>query len=441
MLLPPADPPGRRHRRAEGRAALIDAAPAVPRVVREFPIECDGRRAVVSPDGRRAYVLGRRRFPDRADPGGSDLIVEIDLEDGRSLASVSIPHEAGGMVLEPAGHRLYVSLPDRILTCTTNPLAASWHYRSPGENGALLPGPRDGTLVALRGRSDVALFDSQTLASLPPEERREKTDDASAVLRLPSPARTLHLAPREGLVVASGPGSPPAWVDLAAFRLLDGPPAPADLVEAEAVLPLPNDGGQDTLRLALFPSKRVLSVPLPERPETAALEATPPHPVPGPYPATPAEETTGSAVGPSPPVAPEPAGTPAPTPPTAPSATPSPTRAPAPSPTPASSPPSAVTSAPAPTPVPAKDSVLRGRISGRTEMVEAIVVYGPGSIVREHARVAPGADGTWEVPDPPPGTYRILPVGPGGKPVRSIPNFHTVSVETVGQAGIDFRIE
>ena len=69
------------------------------------------------------------------------------------------------------------------------------------------------------------------------------------------------------------------------------------------------------------------------------------------------------------------------------------------------------------------------------------MVYGPGSIVREQGRVKPAADGTWEVPLPAPGTYRILPLGPRGTPVRTVPLFQTITVVESGQAGIDFRVE
>ena len=54
--------------------------------------------------------------------------------------------------------------------------------------------------------------------------------------------------------------------------------------------------------------------------------------------------------------------------------------------------------------------MLRGRLAGNRERVAAIVMYGPDDIVREQARVAPDPDGAWEMPLPPPGTYRIVPV-------------------------------
>jgi hypothetical protein len=83
---------------------------------------------------------------------------------------------------------------------------------------------------------------------------------------------------------------------------------------------------------------------------------------------------------------------------------------------------------------------LAGRLSGRIDAVRAIVIYGPGSIVREQARAVPDADGSWRIPLPAPGTYRIVPMGEGTRPVRSEPNFHTLDVKDRGVTGLDFRI-
>jgi hypothetical protein len=84
--------------------------------------------------------------------------------------------------------------------------------------------------------------------------------------------------------------------------------------------------------------------------------------------------------------------------------------------------------------------VLAGRLSGRIDAVRAIVIYGPGSIVREQGRAVPAADGSWTIPLPPRGSYRIVPMGEGTRPVRSEPNFHTLDVKDRGVTGLDFRI-
>ncbi|MBI4169169.1 MAG: hypothetical protein HY510_04450 [Acidobacteria bacterium] len=70
----------------------------------------------------------------------------------------------------------------------------------------------------------------------------------------------------------------------------------------------------------------------------------------------------------------------------------------------------------------------------------AVVAYGPDSLVREAARVAPDADGSWEVRLTAPGVYRVIPVGRDSRPLRAAPNFHTVEVRESGMGGLDSRI-
>ena len=74
------------------------------------------------------------------------------------------------------------------------------------------------------------------------------------------------------------------------------------------------------------------------------------------------------------------------------------------------------------------------------ELVVAVVVYGPDSIIRESARVVPESDGSWSVPLPPPGVYRVVPVGQGARALRSEPHFQTVQVTDEARGGLDFRI-
>lgn len=93
-----------------------------------------------------------------------------------------------------------------------------------------------------------------------------------------------------------------------------------------------------------------------------------------------------------------------------------------------------------PTPAPGTETGLAGRITGRSELVKAILVLGPDSIIREQARITPAADGTWTAPLPPPGAYRVVPVGDGTRPLRSEPHFQTVQVRDGGRGDLDFRI-
>jgi len=93
-----------------------------------------------------------------------------------------------------------------------------------------------------------------------------------------------------------------------------------------------------------------------------------------------------------------------------------------------------------PIPPPGPGSGLAGRITGRTELVKAVVIYGPDSIIRERGRVVPESDGSWRAPLPPPGSYRVVPVGEGARPLRSEPHFQTVRVGDGARTDIDFRI-
>jgi len=127
---------------------------------------------------------------------------------------------------------------------------------------------------------------------------------------------------------------------------------------------------------------------------------------------------------------------PTPVPVAEPTPSPAPSPEPAPSPTPVSSP----MTTPIPAPTAETIAVLAGRLTGRVEAVRAIVIYGPGSIIREQARVLPASDGAWKTPLPPPGTYRVVPVGEGSRPLRCEPHFHTVEVKGEARTDLDFKI-
>lgn len=93
-----------------------------------------------------------------------------------------------------------------------------------------------------------------------------------------------------------------------------------------------------------------------------------------------------------------------------------------------------------PPPTPGAGPELSGRITGRMDLVQVVLIFGPDSIIREQARIAPEAGGTWKAPLPPPGTYRVVPVGAGARPLRSEPHFQTVQVRDGGREDLDFRI-
>ena len=75
-----------------------------------------------------------------------------------------------------------------------------------------------------------------------------------------------------------------------------------------------------------------------------------------------------------------------------------------------------------------------------TDLVVAVVIYGPDSIIKESARAVPQKDGTWSAPLPSPGSYRVVPVGQGTRPLRCEPHFQTIQVANEALGGLDFRI-
>ncbi len=90
---------------------------------------------------------------------------------------------------------------------------------------------------------------------------------------------------------------------------------------------------------------------------------------------------------------------------------------------------------PAPEPIapepasPEPASTIRGRIAGpaRSE-VSAVVLYGPDSLLREAARVAPAPDGSWSAGPLPAGSYRVVLDAGGSRTVVSEPPFARVVV-------------
>ncbi len=387
------DTAGKGRRGKEGLAVLLAVEEDRPPVViSEVPFEGEGFRTAVAPDGRRAYVLAVFPGPGGSIAGGRSWIHAIDLEGGMATATAALDRPPNAIAIDREGRRVYVSLLGRILTFTTSPLAGSWHYRSPGVNRGLFFRPGGDLLCAVRGR-EVALFDRRLIEARSGDERRGRDDDATAVIALPIDAFEIVFSEDGRLAAAFGRGGRIAFVDLEARRVLDAPDPPATLAQATVVRPIRFPSGPTDLLLAAFPSRTLVSVP---------------HPQPAAPAPTPAAATVAMP-------APAPAAPPAPA--------------------------EAVVAEEAPAaPIPGPVDVLAGRIMGERGLVETVVLYGPDSIVRERARVTPSGDGAWEIPLPPAGTYRIVPMGAGARPVRSSPNFHTVKVAGEGRRDLDFKI-
>jgi len=416
VLTTQADPGGKKHSRREGRALVLDTTEGVPRLVAEIALEGEPFDAAVTPDGSRAYVLSRRAAATGGESGGQHWVHEIDLAGGRLAGNTLLASAASGIAVEPSGRRVFVALRDRIQSCSTGPITTSWIYRSPGPNGDLAVRPDTGTLCVGRG-DQVALFDPAAIAARSAADRHDRIDDATGVVRLPFNASGLSLSGDGRLAVVQG-ANRLAFLDCSTLALTWPSDLPAEITAAEEILPLafPN-AGQDLL-LATFPGARVAAIRSP-------APATPAEPLP----AAPAEAPAPHMEAP-PPQAPPPQEAP---PPEAPprEAPPKDGQAQEAPPGPRKEPAAA----------PAAAEFLSGEMSGDFSRVQAIVLYGPNNITREFARVRPEPDGTWRMPLPPPGVYRVVPAGDGAAPLPAAPGFISVRVESgKGQSGIDFTL-
>jgi len=442
----------RGRRKQEGEALLLAWSPAAE-TAHGFALAWTARfeglpRAAAAAAGR-AWVLARRA--NGADPGSGRLYIhEIDRTSGRIEDSTVLSAPAVALAAEPLGRRLYAALDDRILSLTTRPLVASWHYRSPGANGTLAVSPSGTILAAARSR-EVALFDTAAIAARPAPGRRDRPDDATTVTPLPLVPEQLVFS-RDGRLLAAFGAGGLVFIETATGAVIL-PETAAPLLGATALQPLSFPGAGRDLIVAAFPATAVAALPAPQvaggAPETAPAEtalseaaweaaeqpeaAAPAAAAPAaaapeaaaPAAAAPAAATPPAAAADVAPATAEPAGA-APTP------GPGPTAAPVALATPPGG------SAPPDQPAP---PTLSGTVAGGRASVRAIVLYGPNSIIREFARVTPDAAGVWQAPMPPPGVYRVVAIGDGSTPIPVMPAFITVTVAAgEARAGLDFVV-
>jgi len=166
----------------------------------------NGERLAIAPDGYSAYVLCHR--PGRGsqdDPdGGKWELAVADLGASSVRESYPLAGIARDLALTPDGKRLFVAFQDRIQSFTTEPLTASWYYRSPGDNRRLSIRPRAMEVFALRGAA-IAIFQQtpDPHAGDPPADR---SDDAAWVLNPPSRVERIGFSPDGRLAVAAGVG-------------------------------------------------------------------------------------------------------------------------------------------------------------------------------------------------------------------------------------------
>jgi len=149
-----------------------------------------------------------------------------------------------------------------------------------------------------------------------------------------------------------------------------------------------------------------------------------PPPIPDPVPLPVPHEVPPAAPPPVPPPAVAVESEAAPPPSEAPVPTPLPPPVPAPSPEPTPTP------TPTPAPVQAPPGSLTGVLSGPAVTgVAAIVALGPDNVLKEAARVAPAADGSFRFDGLAPGSYRLVASGASGRVVLCDPPYLSVRLD------------
>jgi hypothetical protein len=83
-----------------------------------------------------------------------------------------------------------------------------------------------------------------------------------------------------------------------------------------------------------------------------------------------------------------------------------------------------------------------GKVTGEIAAAHEILIYGPDNILRLRARAVVAADGTFSLPLPPPGKYRVVVSAGPNLNIFTRPEYRTIEVTspTQGLAGIDFEV-
>lgn len=263
------------------------------------------------------------------------------------------------------------------------------------------------------------------LKPLPPAENTtpDKPVQARAVELPAKHSRSKEKAPPPPKAPAKVEPVPPPPVQL---------PPPAEPKEKPALPtpepPIPAPAPQPLKAEPAPAPPPVKAEPAPAPPPAAVIEKPAVATAPAPAPAPPNEQLI-------PPPAPKPAP---PAPPPAPAKT-EPTSVPPPSvPAPA---PSSMAAPPLGAPV--EGGGITGTITGRIELVAEVVLIGPNHISRVHSRIQPqrqGAALVFEAKGLPPGRYRVIPMGPKGASLASVPSIGDVTVSADRGAKIEFKI-
>jgi hypothetical protein len=426
----------------ESLVSAIDGATG--EVVEETAVPGSVAFLLAAPGGRTAYVVVERGEVEEAGRPrrvGRFSLSAVDLDGGGAGGAVSVEAPVLGASLDAGGGRVYLGMADKVRSFRTNPLRSSWQLRSPGPNHLILPVGTGADLLVARG-SEVALLSPDRLPGRDPNTGSFPRDDAFAVVDLPF-APAFLAASTNGAVAAAldAPGGRLALVDLAAGKLLgvrevEGIAAAVFPPGRPSIVLLGRAQGE-ALEMAFAPPSEARA-PGPSRAEDAGASA----PVDAGGVAPPAsrsEDLRPAGSAPPPPAPAESPAAPAPPGETSPGAPPPapPEEAAAPAAETAPARPPAAAAAPAAGAVPGR---LRGTVTGDLAAVAAVVVFGPNSLLREHARAAPAADGSFDLPLPPPGRYRILLAGAGGAQLAYAPAYYQIEVGGSGIAGLDFMV-
>jgi hypothetical protein len=384
---------------------------------------------LVEPGQGRVYLItGRPAGEGR--PGGSRsgiwTLKSVDMSEAGVEGSVTLAGPIHAAAISPAGDRIYVGLDDSIRSFSTRPLRSSWMLRSPGRNRLVQPvGSAGAILVARDGQ--LAILNPDNLPRRDPSTGSVPTDDAVLVLDLPFIGRHLAVKDETGeALVLDARGARMVTVDLEMGRVIETKKVP----EAAAALFHPR---RDSILFFEIHAERVFEM-LHTPPDRAAL--------------APAGEPPPAAGSPAPPD-PEPAAAIPPAgagpDPAAGSAEPGPApgeAVPDPDP-PAGSvpgPPEDLLEEDPPPPESLPAGPLNGRITGEASLVEAVVFYGPDAVLKEHARIRPAADGSFTLPPPPPGRYRVLVLGLAGSQLRCSPPIRHIVVGREPVPALEFRV-
>ncbi len=190
------------------------------------------------------------------------------------------------------------------------------------------------------------------------------------------------------------------------------------------------------------PSETAAATPLPKSPAPVKAPAKASTPAAKPKPVTPAIPAAPRRVDPLPeekvaPAPPEPRE-PAPTPKQQPEPQPKPQSKPQPEP---AAPPAQLATAVSAEAAPGE---LVVELTGRVALVAEVVILGPNSVLAEHSRLAPErideGRALLRVKELAPGSYRVVPMGPGGSSLASSPSFAGITIEEGQGARASFTI-